>query len=186
MVGRLAGWFMYLLALPNWVSMFQNLIGCSYTMSFTLHDLVFLWLGFQGAGSVHCTQYEQSCIHVSIFNPIFLAVYSLNRFCPLVGREVVSCPWFSVYSWNNYLPVSSLQWQVWGDNVLNWVFLILGHLGNIASVPEVGVRVHFGLFCRPKRKVPLLLQDLVLLNSWWVLSLCICPNLLDIFRVSWV
>ena len=38
MVGKLAGWLIYLPALPNWVSIFQNSIGGSRTLSVTLQD----------------------------------------------------------------------------------------------------------------------------------------------------
>ena len=41
MVGKFAGWLMYLLALPNCVSIFQNSMGGSKMMSFTLQDHTF-------------------------------------------------------------------------------------------------------------------------------------------------
>ena len=41
MVGRFAGWLTNFLALPNWVSIFQNSTGGSNTMSFTLQDHTF-------------------------------------------------------------------------------------------------------------------------------------------------
>ena len=41
MVGRLVGWLIYLPALPNWVSTFQNSIGGSRIMSVTLQDHIF-------------------------------------------------------------------------------------------------------------------------------------------------
>ena len=51
--------------------------------------------------------------------------------------------------------MSSLQCLVQGDNVLSWVFQILGQLGNIAFIPEVGVGVGWGLFHKLERKVSL-------------------------------
>ena len=41
MVGKFAGWLIYLPALPNWVFTSQNSIGGSSIMSVTLHDCVF-------------------------------------------------------------------------------------------------------------------------------------------------
>ena len=41
MVGKLVGWLIYLPALPNWVSIFQNSIGGSRIMSVTLQDHIF-------------------------------------------------------------------------------------------------------------------------------------------------
>ena len=41
MVGKFAGWLMYLPALPNWVSIFQNSMGGSNIMSITLQDCIF-------------------------------------------------------------------------------------------------------------------------------------------------
>ena len=41
MVGRFAGWLINFPALPNWVSIFQNSIGGSSTMSFTIQDHTF-------------------------------------------------------------------------------------------------------------------------------------------------
>ena len=41
MVGKFAGWLMYLPALPNWVSIFQNSMGCSNIISITLQDCIF-------------------------------------------------------------------------------------------------------------------------------------------------
>ena len=41
MVGKFAGWLMYLLALPNWVSMLENSMGGSNIISITLQDHIF-------------------------------------------------------------------------------------------------------------------------------------------------
>ena len=41
LVGKFAGWLMYLPALPNCMSMFHNSTGGSRTTSLMLHDLVF-------------------------------------------------------------------------------------------------------------------------------------------------
>ena len=41
MVGRLAGWLIYLPVLLNWVSTFQNSIGGSRIMSVALQDCIF-------------------------------------------------------------------------------------------------------------------------------------------------
>ena len=41
MVGKFVGWLIYLPALPNWVSPFQNSIGGSRIMSVTLQDGIF-------------------------------------------------------------------------------------------------------------------------------------------------
>ena len=41
MVGKLAGWLTWQLALLNWVSIFQNLMGGSSMISVMLHDHVF-------------------------------------------------------------------------------------------------------------------------------------------------
>ena len=40
-VGKFAGWLMYLQAVPNSMSMFHNSTGGLSTTSFMLHDLVF-------------------------------------------------------------------------------------------------------------------------------------------------
>ena len=42
MVGKFAGWLMYLPALPNWVSIFQNSMHGSNMTSFTLQEHTFL------------------------------------------------------------------------------------------------------------------------------------------------
>ena len=58
--------------------------------------LFFSWLGFLYAGSV-CHAQDKSCIWVSIWNSIFLVVYSWNRLCLLFQKKLVSCLWFSVH-----------------------------------------------------------------------------------------
>ena len=65
MVGRFAGWLIYIPGLPNWVSMLHNSTGGPSTTSFTLQDHNFPWLGFQYAENVHHTQFGQFCIQVS-------------------------------------------------------------------------------------------------------------------------
>ena len=42
MVGKFAGWLIYLPALHNWVSIFQNSMGGSNMISVTLQDHIFL------------------------------------------------------------------------------------------------------------------------------------------------
>ena len=70
MVGTFAGWLIYLPALPNWVSMFQNSMGGSKIMSFTLQEHAFLWSGFQYVRNVHHAQYGQFYILASILSTI--------------------------------------------------------------------------------------------------------------------
>ena len=41
MVGKFAGWLIYLPALPNWVSTFHNSMGGSNMISVTLQDHIF-------------------------------------------------------------------------------------------------------------------------------------------------
>ena len=53
MVGKFSGWLIYLLALLNWVSMFQNSMGDSNMISITLVNHIFL------VGLV-CNMYEMS------------------------------------------------------------------------------------------------------------------------------
>ena len=148
--------------------------------------LFFQWPDFQCAGSVHHTQCGQFCIQVSIWGPIFLVVYFWNRLCHLFWKMMVYYVWFSGQSWSNFHLVFSWQWLGLDSVLPGSVSQILGLLGIVKSVLEVGVKAGWGLFHRLDKMVFLLWQGLGLLCSLWGLDLCTCLSLLDSFHiVAW-
>ena len=77
----------------------------------------FLWLGFLCVGSVHCTQYEQSCICISMLNSTVLVVYSWNRHCLLVRKKVhfLSVVFCVILKWflpNIFFAMTSASWWI--------------------------------------------------------------------------
>ena len=126
MVGRFAGWLIYFLALPNWVSMLQNSTGGSRTISFTLQDCTFPVAWF-----LICRKYP-SC---SIWTILYLGLHL--RF------HLLGCL-FLKYTLSPILKegaiLSMVFWAVLKQFSSN-VFLVMANAGLCASrfsIPESG------------------------------------------------
>ena len=147
-VGKFAGWLMYLPGLPNCVLMFHNSTGSSITTSLILHHLVFLVAWFSmcrwcPSCSIWTIQYPG--LH---FRSHFLVVYFWNRLCCPFWKMMVLYLWFSGPFWSNFHPVFSWQWLGLDGVLPDWVSQVLDLLGIIAPVLEVGVMAGWGVFHR--------------------------------------
>ena len=189
MAGKFAGWLIYLPALLNWVSTFQNSMGGSNMISVMLQDCIFLVAWFL---------IRMKCPSCSVWTILYLGLHFKSH---LPGCLFLKYSWSP--TWKAGFSCAMVFWAVLNLFSPNVFFAIAN--ANLCvsrvSIPESGsprkhcmgsnswCRRGWGLFHIPRRMVFLQLPNLELSCSWQVLGLNTCPSSWDLFHkvsLMWV
>ena len=177
---------MYLPALPNCVSMFQNSTGVWVLHTWHCMTLFFQQLDFQCVGNVCHAQYRQSCIQVSTWGPICLVVCFWNRLSPILkdGGSLSMVFWAVLKQFSSNVFFAMARARQWASKLSK---PDSGLPRNCCIASRSWFNGRLGLCHRWEKMVFLLWQGWVSLCSLQELDWCICPNLLYPFhRASWV
>ena len=176
MVGKFAGWLIYLPALPNWVSMFQNSMGGSKIMSFTLQECIFLVAWFSIC---------KKCLSCSMQTILYPCLHFKSH---LLGCLFLKYMWSPILKDGGFL--SMVFWAIL-NLFSSKVFFAMANANLCVSrfsIPESGstrkccmvltvdVEEGLDLFHIPRRMVFLQLPSSVLFCNWWVLDSNIYPS----------